>query len=694
MDCIAEYISAQYKAADENRRDLNSKWEDNRADFNGNLGSSSDAIGTNNQWKKKEGEGWRSKTYPSATHQKVISALAIVLDTVLSGGKLPFMYKPSPYNKHRIDVGGIADPKIIDSNIGFMTDLTQQQLSECKAEREFMKNCLSQALYGWTYSKMLVRETKRSGWKEIEPAPMGGITDWSRVKVNKKWERWVERFNAPAWGYVPVWDIFRDWETDDLELCEFIIHRQIVNNWWLKQKTGKPFFINENLEKAIKSNKRVDPSSGKTVENNEDTSNMSPIMRDFTIHRVNTRQYLEHWGRIPRSVIEEFERSLSDKSALDTYGLFDNDEDEGDDIEVNACVVGGEDTVRLVKTVPEIRPFCQAKWEDSGDEFLARGVADNCHDGQMMLKGALRGIEDNIKMAGNVILALKERLIKNMPAELVPGAKIILAEECQSASEAVQQVAIADMTRGLGRLLEIARQLIDDDSLVPRIASGMIESVGQTAREASIRQAQALKYMGMAIRNLDLGLIEPMVEKFYAYNMEDPAVTQGKGNYIVQALGFSSFINRTDRLTKLQQALTMALNSPELNQMTKVREAWTEIQKAMDLDPDQLIKTQEEVDAEGAKNAENPAAVLQLESVKAEVEKTKAETTKAKADAVAKLGQAKDQSIDTHAKEAVLDKELEDFDNGAAPAQAGVVEPAPEEQIAPPAQQEQTSGTV
>lgn len=676
MDAIAEYVKSQYDQSDRNRRDLNNKWENNRADFCGNLmgsnGSGTSSAGTNKQFKAKEAEGWRSDTFPSATHQKVIGALCIVLDTLLAGGSIPFMLKPSPYNKYRYRQGGQVDAKLIEQDINFMTDLIDQQFADCKAENHLSKNCLSAALYGETYAKLSIREIKRQGWEREEMQPMGGVTDWSRLKdVPTRWKRWSEQFNSPHWIYVPVWDIFRDWEDDDLIRCAYIMQRQITNNWYIKSKMGKPFFIDDNITAAIKAAPAKNDRSASNVSGNEDTSNMTPIKRDFIQYRTNNRQYIEYWGRFPRKVVEEFEKNLNEENRSYTSMLLE-DNDDGDEVEACAHVVQGEFTIRFAKTVPEMRPFCRAAWEDVVDEFMPRGVADNCSDMQNVIKGTLRGIEDNVKMAGNVILAIKERLLKTVPDEIVPGAKLILAEECQRASDAIQQVQVNDMTAGLSGLWNIAKEQMEEDSMVPRIAQGMPDQGGQTAREASIRQAQALKYIGMAIRNLDNGVIEPMVQKFYEYNMEDPSIDQGKGNYIIQALGFSSFQNRTDRLTKLQQSLMMALQSPDLNKITKIAEFWAEIQKSLDIDPDQFLKSDEEMAQEAANAQNDPNIQLQQEAVQADVDKKKADAAKSKADAAKSLADAESKSTDNHAKNIVLDKELQSFEEGSpAPFLAG-----------------------
>ena len=646
-DAISSYIQEVYRAADQNRRDLTVSWENCRRYFAGNLYPDTEKPLSDDTWKVKEGLGWRSKTFPGGTHAKVLSACAVVLDIMLAGGQIPFMLKPSPWQEHTFKKMPPPDAKQTEADINSMSALIDQQFSDCQAERTFEKNVLSMALYGLTYSKISVHKVKRTGFKSLEPE-IEGISDWSRMGAQyKQWVQWANEFLAPSLQYIPVWDIFRDWETDDMRECSFVIHRQIVDNWWIRQKKGRPFYLNDNIETAIKSAKSSGTRQDPTVKNNEDVSNMAPVLRNYLTYRTNNRQILEYWGRIPRDIVEQFEADISvgDTKTTNQFNAFNvSAESFGDEIEVMAQSVEGEQTIRYTRTEPGMRPFFQSKWEDNGDEWIARGVAHNCAEMHRVIRGTFRGAEDNIKLANNVILAVKERFIKNMPAELTPGYKLLLSDDCDDARKAVQPVVIPDVSAGLIALYQIAKNQLDDDSLVPKIAQGLTEKNRQTAREAAAKQAQSMKYIGMAIRNADQ-TIEDVVMEFYKYNMSDPQVTEGKGNYIVQALGFSSFQNKTERLQHLQQALMMALQSPQLGQETKIAYLWEEILKALDLDPDQVLKSDLEKQQEAQAQAQSPQTQIAMQGAVAAVDKDKAKAIKDKASAVAQLAKAKGQTV-------------------------------------------------
>jgi hypothetical protein len=639
-DVMAEFLKSQFDDAEKNRKDLLAKWEENRNYF---LGIATD------KWKKNEGVGWRSKSMPGVTHQKVIFAMALVLDTVLSGGKIPFMLKQSGFDRNRIRTAA-TDPQTLNRAIDDMTRLIEQQFLDCRAELVYAKNVLSGALYGWTYGKFLVNEVTRSGWEPVTPE-VPGILDWQRVPESlQQWKPWSESFLAPAYVYVPVWNILRDWEIDDLHECYFVGQREIVNNYWLKQKIGKPFYIPNQIRAAIAASKNstgTGTHSNPSINEERDEKSLPPVLRDIQARHSN-QVYFERWGRVPKNIVEEFEKSMKENNGFSPISLMTN-EDTGDEIEVCACSYNHEHTVRYVRTSPDMRPFFQAKWEDPGDELAPLGVADNCKQMHNVLKGTFRAIEDNSKLSANVIIALKERFFKEVPETFEPGTKLLLNEECNDARQAMQSVTIPSVVGPLMELLNVVRQFLDEDSMVPKISQGIREPGEQTASEASMRQASASKYIGMAIRNLDDGIVEPVINEFLKYNMNDPSVQVGKGNYLVQALGFTSFQNKTARVQALQQVLTLALSNEALMGQTKVRFYLEEIIKALDADPDQGLKTPDEIQAEQESAAADPSIKLQQDAAVAGIKKTESDALKNESAAVKNMADAGKKTAETEA---------------------------------------------
>lgn len=280
-------------------------------------------------------------------------------------------------------------------------------------------------------------------------------------------------------------------------------------------------------------------------------------------------------------------------------------------------------------------PFYSIPWEEDIDEAETYGVADNLAQTQAVLNSAIRAFEDNKRFSSNVLLGIKRRML-NTPGwdgKVKPGTVLEVSEEARTIADAISAFVVPDVGGSLMQLIQMFLEFGDEESMVPRIQSGGRDSQ-QTAYEASIRVEKAGKYMGAVVRNFDDGFIEPVVRDFYEWNMLDPQVSTGKGAYDVRPLGFTSFQDRVMRLQAIQQLLGMVLADPELRKMVKVEDALREICKALDLDPEQWLRSVKDLQDQ-ANQQPNVAEVLAIEGQKATIAKTQAEAVKARAETVA-----------------------------------------------------------
>lgn len=589
---LASTIQETHRNWRDNRKNLDLKWEDNRAAF---------LKESTGRWKVSEGaEDWQSRTFIGVTKQKVIGAYAIMIDMMLTGGEMPFMLKP------RADEAG---PEA-EQAARIETKRLNGQLAAVNADRALMRNVMSACLYGCTWAKRGQKVVTRKGYRQeqaMAEAPPELMQQYARFVPYEESEE------LPTWEYVPVWDIYYDMEADDPQDGAGVIHRRFVSPFELRSMRGKPMYIDEAIDAAI--------AAGKTISDG-DTSSMVPKLRDLS-HRKNNIQYMEFWGRVPRKIADEFEADLQGQG-IDVPTLAEA-EDDGDDVEIMACVAGDQ-VVRYARTEARRRPFCYCEFERVLDELEPKGIADNIAEAQSVLNGAIRAYEDNKKLSANVILGIKERMLSAPLKQLKPGMTIPVAEECQDVRQAIMPVVIPDIGESLLNLIATFERYIDEESMIPKISQGLNGiDTPDTAYETSQLLERSGKQMGSVLRNFDEMLIEPMIAEFHRWNMEDPAKQEGKGDFKIQALGFSSFQNREIRVRKMQMFLGLILSSELLASEFKVGEIGREIAKALDVDPDQFAYSEEEKQQMQQAQQQDPIAQAQAAQLQANIAKTQAE---------------------------------------------------------------------
>ena len=603
---LAYYIKeVLYNHWKHDRQKVEAKWQRNLDAFK---------SVSRGQWKKEEAQGWRSDTFIQVTKIKILAAWSLVVDMFLQGGKIPFSLQLSPYSDVEMEDMPPEMRQEVDQAIEEQTALIHKELADCQADQNLMKCLMSSAIYGETYGKRFVQPVKHDLYQQTSLAPTGleDMAEYQRFVKNT-----IEE-DQPAWRYASIWDIFRDIESEDLQASSGIIERSWQSPYELRQLIGQPLYLDEPIQSAIK----AAPQPGSQSHSGQDTSNMPPGLRDIK-HRWKTIETLEFWGRVPRKIVEEFEAEhVTDKTApksakdqpISGIEAISQYEHDGDEIEIMA-LVAGNDVIRFSQTEPDDRPYYRALWEMSLDESNGIGIADNIEQVQQVLNGMVRAFEDNKKLSANVILALKKRFLAKQNNTFVPGQEIEIADECDDARKAIQQIIIQDVGESLLSGIALFERYADETSQMPKIMQGEVaeKKKPDTLGELNMLQQNAGKYLGGVIKNHDEGLIEPIITDFYQYNMDNPDQQKGRGNFIVQALGFSSFQNRVTRLEKIMTFLNLLLGDEELRTMGKVKELMREVAKALDLDPDDVVKTDEEQAIQAQQMAEETAMMEQAE---------------------------------------------------------------------------------
>jgi len=623
---------------------IEEKWQRNENAFKG----VSEGI-----WKDKEAEDWRSDTFIMMTKIKVLSAYSMTIDMLLQQGMLPFALVLSPWDKIVMEDLPEDQQELLQDNINDMTGLIRQQILDCKGDMELIRCVMSGAKLGEAYWRSFVHDVTRKGFNTINEAPQGT----PNPERFDRFDYYENTVTIPGFEYVSCWDMFRDLETEDMQKSRGYCQREYVSPYDLRQLKGEPHYIDDNIDNVIKNYSNAASTKKK--------DNIKPGLRNIK-NRYDTIEKLTFWCRVPRKILENFE---SESKGTQKSSLATDFENDGDEVEVGAVMAENE-VIRLVRIKPESRPHGRVVWEMDLDGISGTGVADNVESVQMVLNGMVRAFEDNKKLSANVILAIKKALLVDWSGKFKPGELLEIADEAKSAAEAVQQILIQDVGDSLLSGIGLMERYGDEVSMLPKILQGAIHDKQKvdTLGEMNILQANAGKYLGSVTKNYDDSMIEPIVSRFYEYNMLDESVTKGKGNYIAKPLGFSGFQNKIIRLTKILQALQLAINSPAIAAETKLKPLLEETYKGLDVDPQKVLKTKEEkaADAQAMEQARQQAldeqGVVLLSKYKAEMEKEVVkiqESHKAKMEQMEAEHKNKLKQLDEESENRIVEKRIE-----------------------------------
>jgi len=99
------------------------------------------------------------------------------------------------------------------------------------------------------------------------------------------------------------------------------------------------------------------------------------------------------------------------------------------------------------------------------------------------------------------------------------------------------------------------------------------------------------------IKNIDDFLLEPMVQALFHYNMEFGTNEKAKGDLKVVPRGSTALVQKEVQSQRLLQFLSLVSNPTDLALVDRPR-LLRDIAQSMDIDPDEIIKSAERLQAE------------------------------------------------------------------------------------------------
>jgi len=116
-----------------------------------------------------------------------------------------------------------------------------------------------------------------------------------------------------------------------------------------------------------------------------------------------------------------------------------------------------------------------------------------------------------------------------------------------------------------------------------------------TAYEINQRVERSSTYTGMVIRNIDEGLTEPMVQRVIDRLQADPDFQGPRGDFRIEAQGFSGFEARNTRIAAIYKLLELSMQDEDIRRRRKLQPILDEIASTMDVTPGDYWRTDEEM---------------------------------------------------------------------------------------------------
>ena len=565
LDDFANVVQEKFEEAKEYRRDHEQHWVEAYDAYRGKYPSK---ISKANELANERG------IFVNQTRRKVNSAKIKVNTLLFEDGKVPFSITPS--RKPRFfppDIQAPADrPDLLEDAIlerSKQMEFKIRDIFERTNYNEQVQHAIHEmCLYGTGCTKGIALEYKNF------PVYTTVQTADDMVAV----ESYLEAELMPTVKFVSIWNIFPSPEAINVEDADYVIQRSFLSKIQLRKlaKTAKGF-VPGALEKVIE--EEIGLSQG------WDDSEHPKKYDESSATRLKKFEVLEFWGRLDG-------KDLAPHLPIES-------EDIPDAIPIVITVIG--DVVVKIAENPfdDTLPFHFCNWQKNPESIWGDGIYYAIRDAQAILNFSYAMMVEGKSLSAAPLTVIDPNAFEpGTDTEQIYPGKQFRVKPGASVRDSFSSVQIPDVTNGLLQVIQQLEREADLDSGQTSIGYGdMSPAQTKTATGMSILNSNANRQTADVVRSVS-SMITKNVQAVYRWLMVDSLDASIKGDYEAISTGYEQYVEKEVHNTQLINFLQVVGQMPELKQYLKQENFTRPLIRAFNLEPDKIVKTEEEVTQE------------------------------------------------------------------------------------------------
>lgn len=536
---------------------------------------------------------FHSHIYIGRTRMKCDQALSQISNIMFNGRDDHWGIEPTP-----VPMDMANDP----SSQGF--------IDEMKRRSDLMQTEMSDQLIDMGYEEILkaaIRQACVLGTGVIK----GVIPSVKKIErwgmMDAAWDVVSAEMPAPQIGWVDVFNIYPDPYAFNVADVSGVFERHVLNRAQFAALKDDARFDAEKIEEII----RTTDKGNHQPEWYETSQRALAKVTDTTGSQSERFDVLEYWGQVSGKML--LSSGIEDVEEDDTYW---------------ACVWTCSGRTLLSKIMPQKKqriPYNFFFYSKIPHNFWGLGVARMVRSEQLMENGLARALLDGMAMSAVPQCEVNINMLKDgqNPAVQQPG-QVWLRDNGDPAVPAVRYFQPSIPFGQMLQVDEMVRALSEETTALPSYAMGLTSPMvdDKTARGTSMRMNAASLPMKLVVKNLEDGLVKPLIKSLYDWNMQWSDKEDIKGDMDVQVYGSPALI-REERSQKILQFLATTANpldAPKVDRAYLIKE----LAKAIEIDAEKAVP--DEMPQQMGQQPD-PEAMAKAELIKAQTEKTLAEAT-------------------------------------------------------------------
>jgi hypothetical protein len=476
-----------------------------------------------------------------------------------------------------------------------MEDQIADQLEESSYASICREVIRDACLYGTGVMKGPTTGEASSRWYKQQPEggnvlPLGGAGGGHALESRGP--------SRPGFVRVDPWGFFPDPDARCIEESEGVYERHLMNRKQVRKLASRPGFDPEAVRRLLQ-----EPPKWSTPTYLTDLRSAVGTHVDPSVQRYHVWEY---HGPIDQA-------QCRDMASL--YGMGEAFGDLSDplvDPYVTIWFAQGELLYFGAYPMDRADPIHSVYTFEKDDASIwGFGVPHWMRDTQKAMNAAWRMMMDNGRLGTGPQVVIDTVAVEPVDGDYdLKPHKVWRRKTGSSPNQRPFEIFNIDMHQAeLANIIEMCRRIIDEETMLPMIAQG----------EQGARVAQTATFGGMSllmnsanvmfrggVKNWDDQVAVPSIRRIYDWNMQFSDREDIKGDFEVKARGSSVLL-----LRELQSAslMSMAMNftaHPVLGPLTKAPPLYRRLVQTHMIDPDEIVKTDDEIEQDKAQAAGQP----------------------------------------------------------------------------------------
>ena len=565
VNVFAKVIQEKFEEAKDYRRDNEQHWVEAYDAYRGKYPSKISKV---HELASERG------IFVNQTRRKINSAKIKINTLLFEDWKVPFTITPS--RKPRFfppDIQAPPDrPDMLEDAIlerSKQMEFKIRDILERTNYNEQVQNAIHEmCLYGTGCTKGISLEYKNF------PVYTTVTTPDDVVSV----ESFLEQELMPTCKFVSIWNVFPSPEAINAEDADYVIQRSFLSKIQLKKlaKTAEGF-VPGALEEVIE--EEIGLAHG------WDDSEHPKKYNETSSARLKKFEVLEFWGRLDGKDLEPH--------------LPINSEDMPDALPVVITIIGDKVVKIAENPFDDTLPFHFCHWQKNPESIWGDGIYYAIRDAQAILNFSYAMLVEGKYLSAAPLTVIDPNAFEpGTDTEQIYPGKQFRVKPGASVRDSFTSVQIPDVTNGLLSLIQQLEREADLDSGQTSIGYGdQSPAQTKTATGMSILNSNANRQTADVVRSVSQ-MITKNVSAIYRWLMVDSTDMSIKGDYEAISTGYEQYVAKEVHNTQLINFLQVIGQMPEIKQYLK-QEAFTRpLLRAFNMEPDKVVKTEEEVTQE------------------------------------------------------------------------------------------------